>query len=137
MKLSVAVNLLVLLCLIIFYIGYSSGNGYQTQKIVSLYYHQCYNFDANTSPNNQRQEIKLVNGKELTAMVIRLTQAQLSSGCYVPYVQSAESLYYQWNQGLLNNLGGFTVPVYLTPNGQLMEPIVQLAVFDERNQPTN
>jgi hypothetical protein len=130
MKLSVAVNLIVLLFLIIFFIGYKTGNGYQTKKIVSLYYHQCYNFDSNTGPNSSKQETKVVNGKNLTAMVIRLTQAQLDSGCYVLYVQSAQSLYYQWNQGLLSKLGGFTVPVYLTPNGQLMEPISQLAVFD-------
>ncbi len=123
-KLSLSVNLIVILFIVLLTVGYYYGNSFQTEKISELQSNQCYYFD-NNHISKYDKVTKTINGKPVTAYVIRLTQAQIDSGCYTMVTSNVRLAYYR---GAYQH-DKIPIPVYVGPNGQNLERIPQFDVF--------
>lgn len=119
-------NVLVIVLIILFFTGYKTGNSYQTKELSNLYRNQCLYYDNNHG-NKPQAVTKIVNGSKKSAIIIRLSQNQLNSGCYNYLLENVGKSYYQ-NQDLYSKYGQ-PIPVYVGPQGQNLEGISQLNVF--------
>ncbi len=124
-ELSIVMNAVLVLLLILFFIGYRSGNSYQTKELSMIYANQCYNFDHYHASSYVKVAEAVLNGKQQTAYLIHLTQNQINSGCYSDVIKAVQIEYYQ---GLYAK---YNAPlfIYLNPNGQSLDNIPQLNVF--------
>jgi hypothetical protein len=138
-RLSIAVNIAVLLFIIVFSIGYRTGNSYQTKEMSVLYNNQCNYYFANTAnlpSGNSYQDTRVINGKKFIGTVVKLDQNQINSGCFDFPTLVSRSLFYQLQT--MNTNYPLNILVYIGPNGHLLPNTPrEESVFIQPSRSTN